>query len=402
MEWPESSKYTIYSIVALIILINLQFRDQNHRYGLIKPHKPNTRLLAFASDSDSDNEPSKKRISIGESATQKRQARIIHEDALKEDPSIFQYDEIYDKMSATREEAKKAKSNVKRESKYISRLLVTAEKRKIEFETRIERKVQKEREAEGDEFKDKEVFVTAAYRQKLEAMKKAEEEAQREEYLECIGDVQKQKDLSGFYRHMYEQKLGKDKPETKVTEKDEPVAEIKMKDEKSIKRRTYRKHSDHENSEEEEQSTSTALKTDVESKSKKVHLQSNLDADSDFSIDSSDSEDENETKKKQKENENGGDKKETSGLPSVEKSNNSETSDESKEEKGKVEAVDNEVTKKDENNIEKPNKEKISDEERMPPPKEVKPKIDIWKKRTVGDVYLAAVKRYFERKDTAA
>lgn len=55
--------------------------------------------------------------------------------------------------------------------------------------------IQKEREKEGDEFADKEVFVTSAYKKKLEEMKLEEEREKREEYLESIGDVTKQKDL---------------------------------------------------------------------------------------------------------------------------------------------------------------------------------------------------------------
>lgn len=55
--------------------------------------------------------------------------------------------------------------------------------------------IQKEREKEGDEFVDKEVFVTSAYKKKLEEMKIEEEREKREEYLESIGDVTKQKDL---------------------------------------------------------------------------------------------------------------------------------------------------------------------------------------------------------------
>ena len=47
--------------------------------------------------------------------------------------------------------------------KYINNLLKFAEARKKEDERRIERQVQKEREAEGDEFADKDAFVTSAY-----------------------------------------------------------------------------------------------------------------------------------------------------------------------------------------------------------------------------------------------
>lgn len=59
--------------------------------------------------------------------------------------------------------------------------------------------VQKERDLEGDKYKDKEAFVTSAYRQKLEEMKMAEEAEKREEYLESIGDVTKQRDLGLFF-----------------------------------------------------------------------------------------------------------------------------------------------------------------------------------------------------------
>lgn len=351
--------------------------------------------MAFASDSESDDEPAKKKISIGESVTQKRQARILQQVALKDDPTIFQYDEVYDEISANREEAKKAKSAVNRDSKYINKLLVAAEKRKIEYETRLERKVQKEREAEGDQFKDKEVFVTSSYRQKLEAMKKAEEEAQREEYLESIGDVRKQKDLSGFYRHMYEQKLGNDKVETKSAVVDEHTPEIIKKTDKSNKRRTYRKHNDHENSDDEGQSTSAKVDGPP---NKKVHLQSNLDADSDFSIDS-DSESDDEKDKKNKENEKNekvaGSSANTNEEKTPEKNDDEKNS---KVEKQTVDPEQNGAEKKEETNG---NGEK-TDAEKMPPPQEIKPKIDIWKKRTVDDIYLEAVKRYYERKQTAA
>lgn len=353
---------------------------------MIKPKKPSTRLLAFASDSDSDDEPSKKRVATDASSTQKRQARIIQEDALKEDPTIFQYDEVYDDMTTTREEAKKAKSNEVRESKYISRLLVTAEKRKLEHETRLERKIQKEREAEGDKFKDKEVFVTASYRAKLEAMKKAEEEAKREEYLESIGDVRKQKDLSGFYRHMYEQKVGSDKPEAKLEgetkpeegeEKEAPVTIIKKDEKPASKRRAYRKHEEHESDDEEE--ASTVKKGNDESK--KVHLQSNLDADSDFSIDS---------------DSDASDKEEKPKIDEKQETENGKSETEKVEESVEVKPV---VKEEKEENGEAVKTE--DDTEKMPPPAP-KPKIDVWKKRTVGDAYLAAVQRYYQRKQQGA
>lgn len=59
--------------------------------------------------------------------------------------------------------------------------------------------IQKEREQEGEEFKGKEVFVTSAYKKKLEEMRQEDEKEKREEYLEKIGDVTKQHDLGRYY-----------------------------------------------------------------------------------------------------------------------------------------------------------------------------------------------------------
>ena len=51
-----------------------------------------------------------------------------------------------------------------------------AAKRQMEFEKVQERKIQKEREEEGDLWSDKETFVTSAYRKKMEERQLLEEE----------------------------------------------------------------------------------------------------------------------------------------------------------------------------------------------------------------------------------
>lgn len=56
---------------------------------------------------------------------------------------------------------------------------------------------------EGNEFADKEVFVTSAYKKKLEEMALEEEKEKREEYLEFIGDVTKQRDLGNVCAYFY-------------------------------------------------------------------------------------------------------------------------------------------------------------------------------------------------------
>lgn len=106
---------------------------------------------------------------------------------------------------------------------------------------------------------------------------------------------------------------------------------------------------------------------------KMEHLPSNIDADSDFSIDSSDTEEEkapeelkNDTNEKQ-----------------LEKSKGAEISDNKNIDKPDIK--DPKVIK-----VEETKNEKVADV--------IKPKINIWKKRTVGEKFNEAVKRYFERK----
>ncbi|KAL5276244.1 NSRP1 family protein [Megaselia abdita] len=347
------------------------------QYGLIIPgqkpkEKPKPQISSvFGESSDSDDDAPKfmdrkKGPSLGPGMAEQRRARLMQEKALEEDPTVFQYDEHFDEMDAKRTEAKEAKKKEVKGAKYISRLLEFADKRKIDNERRIERQVQKEREAEGEEFKDKESFVTTSYRKKLEELKKAEEEEKREEYLESIGDVTKQRNLDGFYRHIFAQKTADD-PGTKTEQpKYQPIRSQKTDKKLEPKMRSYRKH--HSSDDEKEKDKEEVS----EPVAKKAHIQSNLDADSDFSIDSSDSEDEENEEKNKKVEEPTQVKKEP-------------VSEEPKKEK---------VEKKEEEKFKVP---ELLEEEKPKP----KPKIDkslIWKKRTVGEVFDAAVKRYYERK----
>lgn len=172
----------------------------NSRYGLIHPKKKDapafSKLSAFDSDSDSDtNESNVRKPNVNIGLIQQKQIARAHNAALTEDPTIFQYDELYDDIKNERETAKVAKKSEQKTVKYIGKLLESADRRKKEYERRIERQVQKERETEGEMFKDKEAFITSSYKQKLEEMKKAEEEEKRFDYLESIGDVTKQRDL---------------------------------------------------------------------------------------------------------------------------------------------------------------------------------------------------------------
>lgn len=391
-----------------------------NRYGLIdaKANKASktgiTKHAAFESDSDSDSSDPKKSVNLELGDSQKRQVKAAQAKVMAEDPTVYQYDELYDDMDNKRKESKADKSKEERKPKYIGKLLETADKRKKDQERRIERQVQKEREAEGEMFKDKESFVTSAYRAKLEEMKKAEEDEKREEYLENIGDVKKQSDLGGFYRHIYSQKMGegsdqktttnenvegdkgnpstsdKESKQEDQTRKDDSESDeeerarleaLKSKEAGQSKSRRYRKRrSDEEENDENEKNDS----------SKKVHLQSNLDADSDFSIDSHSSSSESEHSN---DSEHDNDKKRKDTKKSIEESPEKKVKPEDLKAPANGDDKGEKATKVNGNEI-----AKVEDSRSMKETKKKEPKIDIWKKRTVGEAFDAALQKYYERK----
>ncbi|XP_047505546.1 nuclear speckle splicing regulatory protein 1 [Pieris napi] len=342
----------------------------NKKYGLIIPEKSHLPTFqasrnVFGNDSDSEDEFKKKHVLLKSSDAAKRQSKIVQEKAILEDPTVYQYDEIYDSM-VIQKENKVIKSKENKNPKYIENLLKTANKRKIENERRIERQIQKEREQEGEEFADKEVFVTSAYKKKLEELRLEEEKEKRDEYLEKIGDVTQQQDLGGFYRHLYEQKLGFDRPQDDSKEKpEEKQSEFyidKFQENKSdsspvSKKRNYRRQ--RKSSNDANISEGEIEDSDDEINQKKLkQTEVNIDADSDFSIDES-------------------------------------SDDEQKPKTPSSKTTDNELKKPDDIEV------RGGEAENKVEPKlevEIKSKLDIWKKRTVGEVFDQALKRYYERK----
>lgn len=151
--------------------------------------------------------------------------------------------------------------------------------------------------------------------------------------------------MSGFYRHIYEQKM---------------EGGIGKEGEKTVKNYRKRKSSaDDTKGESDKEETSEISKNTI-----KAHLPCNLDADSDFEIDSSDSEAEAKLKKP----------------------------DEIKQEEHSLA----DIHLPDENG-------KVDEKPEVPPEVKVEelpevPKIDIWKKRTVGEAFDEAVQRYYHRK----
>jgi len=189
-------------------------------YGLILPKKTpgqenKQKTSTFNVFGDESDEEEKVQGPVGPygqvtkaNTKMKRQTQMDIEKAIQEDPSVYEYDNIYDDMQAAKPKVgcgEKKKQAIDRKPKYIADLLKASEVKKKEDERRKERQVQKEREAEGEKFADKESFVTSAYKKKMLEMQEEEEKERKKAELEALTDVTKQKDMSGFYRYLYHQ-----------------------------------------------------------------------------------------------------------------------------------------------------------------------------------------------------
>ena len=223
--------------------------SKEKQYGLIlsksKAGQAKPKVASVFNDSSTDDEETKAVVSGGTDWMKKKlstknarsgatgmgtKAKPRTEAELKKaqelDPTIFLYDENVELDKAVKEKEVAANKDVDRKPKYITNLLKHAKIREKENERRIERQVQKERDEEGDEFAGKEKFVTSAYRKKMEEMQKLDEEQKRKDAIENALDVTKQKDMSGFYRHLYRQTMGEEKgqkEEVKTEIKEEPL-----------------------------------------------------------------------------------------------------------------------------------------------------------------------------------
>lgn len=97
------------------------------------------------------------------------------------DSSIYDYDSFHDaktSVSSARKAAEKQDA-IERKPKYINNLLDAAARRKQDQLVAREKLLQKEREAEGDEFADKEKFVTGAYKEQQAEAQRIEEEEKK-------------------------------------------------------------------------------------------------------------------------------------------------------------------------------------------------------------------------------
>ena len=157
-------------------------KNQKPEIAASKPFKP--AALSHYGDLSSNHTASK----------HARQAQTL-------DPSIYDYDSFYDTLHA-KPSTTANKADQEKRPKYMSNLMAAAEVRKRDQLRAKEKLLAKEREAEGDEFADKEKFVTAAYRRQQEENRKLEEE---EAVREREAEERKRREgtgLKGLYKDL--------------------------------------------------------------------------------------------------------------------------------------------------------------------------------------------------------
>ncbi|RDA85974.1 hypothetical protein CP533_1052 [Ophiocordyceps camponoti-saundersi (nom. inval.)] len=160
------------------------------------------------------------------------------------DPTIYEYDSVYDSLKQAKSGAKeKEEAGTQRKPKYMDSLVQAAQVRKRDALIAEEKKIAREREAEGDEFADKEKFVTEAYKRQQEENRRLEEEEKRKE----DEDARRNKGggMSAYYRQLLERdeerhaqavKAVQQRAEhgTTPAEKEEPEAEDKERAEAAL------------------------------------------------------------------------------------------------------------------------------------------------------------------------
>ncbi|KAF1927484.1 uncharacterized protein M421DRAFT_421891 [Didymella exigua CBS 183.55] len=138
---------------------------------------------------------------IGYSASAKEAERLALE-AAAQDATIYDYDSAYDALHA-RQAAMSAAAKTEaadRTPKYMDALFEAAEQRKKDQLRARDKLLAREREAEGDDFADKDKFVTGAYKAQQEEARKAEEEEKLR-----LAEEERQKakfGMQGFHKQM--------------------------------------------------------------------------------------------------------------------------------------------------------------------------------------------------------
>ncbi|RCI15238.1 hypothetical protein L249_6468 [Ophiocordyceps polyrhachis-furcata BCC 54312] len=148
--------------------------------------KPKARISAMFGD-------------LSSSLTSKKNAEAAQE----LDPTIYEYDSVYDSLKQARTGAKETgEADAQRKPKYMQGLTQAAKVRKRDALIAMEKKIAREREAEGDEYADKETFVTEAYKRQQEENRRLEEAERRKEEEDARRN--KGGGMSAYHRQLLE------------------------------------------------------------------------------------------------------------------------------------------------------------------------------------------------------
>lgn len=138
---------------------------------------------------------------IGYSASAKEAEQRALE-AAQQDASLYDYDSAYDALHARQAAVAAAarEDAAARKPKYIDALFEASEQRKKDQLRARDKLLAREREAEGDEFADKDAFVTGAYKAQQEEARQAEEEERLR--LEAEEAQKAKHGMQGFHKQM--------------------------------------------------------------------------------------------------------------------------------------------------------------------------------------------------------
>lgn len=131
-----------------------------------------------------------------------REAAQRAEEALAADSTIYDYDAAYDVLhaaTALKKAAEQADPSAQ-QPKYMASLFNAAELRKADQQRARDKFLQRERENEGDEFADKEKFVTSAYKTQQEESARLEEEEKAR--AEAEEENRRKYGMQGFHKQM--------------------------------------------------------------------------------------------------------------------------------------------------------------------------------------------------------
>ncbi|WCJ41888.1 Coiled-coil domain-containing protein 55 (DUF2040) [Euphorbia peplus] len=174
-----------------------------HKYGLqlrVQPQQskkpPRPPPVGFGDDDDDDVE--KKILRQAAKKKSNKDVEEQHKKALQEDPSVFDYDAVYDHMKHKIAQPRLQERD-ERKPRYIEALMKKAQLRQREHEVIYEKKLAKERSKEDHLYEGKDKFVTTAYKKKLAEQAKWMEEERIRQLKEEKDDVTKKSDLTDFY-----------------------------------------------------------------------------------------------------------------------------------------------------------------------------------------------------------